>query len=65
MADPVTCLNCHKHLAGTRGLCPGCYSTLSKRVRAGGATWASLEAAGRCRPASGTPWRTRKGDVTP
>jgi hypothetical protein len=65
MADPVTCLNCRKHLAGTRGLCAGCYSTLGKQVRAGGATWASLELEGRCKPATGTPWRKRKGDVTP
>jgi hypothetical protein len=55
--DPVTCLNCGKHLATRRGVCPGCYSTLCKLVRAGGATWASLERDGRCRPASGTPWR--------
>jgi hypothetical protein len=55
--DPVTCLECHQHLATCRGLCPGCHSTLGKLVRVGGATWAQLEAAGRCRPALGTPWR--------
>jgi hypothetical protein len=60
MADPVTCLNCHKHLAGTRGLCQSCYSILGKQMRAGGATWASLEREGRCKSASGTPWRTGK-----
>ena len=56
-ADPVTCLNCGKHLATCRGVCPACYSALCKSVRTGGATWAQLEAAGRCRPAVGTPWR--------
>ena len=57
--DPVTCLECHRHLAIRRGLCSTCYPRLCQLVRVGGATWAQLEAAGRCKAALVTPWRTR------
>lgn len=39
--------------AWTRGCCIECYNRLYRQVRRGQVTWACLEAAGRCLPASG------------
>ena len=56
-ADPVTCLECRQHLATRRGLCKACYVRLGGLVRRRKATWAQLEAKGRCRPVTQSPWR--------
>jgi hypothetical protein len=57
MADPVACLECHAKVGLTRGLCDACYQRLRALVRCGKATWAQVEAAGRCHPAAKTSWR--------
>jgi hypothetical protein len=48
IAQRPTCLRCRetdKRQARTRGLCPSCYATTSRRVRRGQKTWDELEAA--------------------
>jgi hypothetical protein len=59
MTAPLTCLSCRERLAHTRGLCPSCYTTLGKAVRAGKTTWAALVSAGLALPAQpvGEGWR--------
>lgn len=50
----IVCLTpgCDK-IRQSLGLCSSCYSRLHRQVRRGQTTWACLEAAGRCLPASG------------
>jgi hypothetical protein len=57
--DRLDCLAHPGRLAYRRGVCQACYTQLRDLVRRHETTWDQLEAARRCRPAMGTPWRRR------
>jgi hypothetical protein len=46
----VRCRTCREGLALRRGCCWRCYQRHQKAVSTGEATWAALEAEGRCLP---------------